>query len=140
MKRLAFFLGLYLVPVALMVTFFVLQVTGTIRWLPVGPEIERDWGHYALLLGLIATVFASGWYDEREYGLPQFLVTLAVAILMTLPVMMAPFSRDLGVAPETFALLSRVTYVAFHVANGFLFGGAWTFVVNRFRGDTQDAY
>jgi hypothetical protein len=139
MKRLVLLLTLYLVPVALVVAFFVVQTTGVVRWLPVAPEIERDWGHYALLLGVIAAVFAAGWYDEREYGLPQFLLTVLVAVAMTLPVMMAPFAREFGIAPDTFALLSRATYVGFHVANGFLFGGAWTFVAGRIRSEAAEA-
>lgn len=139
MSRLVAFLGEHLVPALLMALFFVVQVAGVLRWLPVAPEVERDWAHYALLLGVVSAVFASGWYlDERDYGLPQFLVTIAVAVAMAVPSMVGPSVRDVGVSPDAFSVITRVSYVGFHVTNGFLIGGAWTFVVRRFPAAGQE--
>lgn len=135
MRRLMGFLGEHLVPAVLMALFFLVQIAGVLRWLPVAREIERDWAHYALLLGLVSAVFASGWYlEDRDYGLLQFLVTVGIAVGMAVPVMMAPAAGELGISPDVFAVVMRVSYVGFHISNGFLIGGAWTFVVRRFPG------
>lgn len=134
-KRLLAFLGQHVVPAGLVAGFFLVQRVGLFRWLPVAPEIERDWSPYALLLGLISAVLASGWYlEDRDYGLSSFLVTVGIAVAMALPSMVTPFARELGVTPELLSVLARVCYVGFHVANGFLFGGAWTFVLRRLEG------
>lgn len=132
--RLGAFLAQHAVPAVLAAGFYLLQRAGVVRWIPVAPAIEREWGEYALLISMVTAVVASVWYaDKREYQLVDFLVTVGVSVTTAIPAMMAPFAVQLGFTPDGFSVLSRATYVAFWIANGFLAGGAWAFLIERFR-------
>lgn len=123
------------VPAALTAGLNVAQRLGWVTVLPLSLVIEREYGNYALTLGVAAALVGGGTFarEGQQFGIGGFLTTALASLVMALPFVLARYGITLGVAPAHFAVAATFAYLGFHVAIGLLVGGCWSVVVKPFR-------
>lgn len=128
-----------LVPAALTATLILIQRLGSARLLPFNVVIEREYGNYALLLGVAAAFVASGTFSKvtHQFGIGAFLATASGGMVTIAPFVFARYGIYLGQAPAHFAIAATFAFLGFYVVIGLLFGGCWSVVVKAFRDQTS---
>lgn len=123
------------VPAALTAGLNLLQRLGWVTILPLSLAIEREYGNYALTLGVAAALVGGGTFARggQEFGIGGFLATALASLVMASPFVLARHGIFLGVAPAHFAMVATFAYLGFHVAIGLLVAGCWSAVVRTFR-------
>jgi hypothetical protein len=135
MRQLTRFLIEQLVPAALTAALILIQRLGFARLLPLNVVIEREYGNYALVLGVAAAFVASGTFSRVtcQFGIGAFLATASVGLGTIAPFVFARYGSYLGLSPAHFAIAATFAYLGFYVVIGLLFGGCWSVVVKAFR-------
>lgn len=138
MRHLARFLIDQFVPAALTAALILVQRLGFVTVLPLNLVIEREYGNYALLLGVAAALVASGTFSKatHEFGVLAFLATAAAGLLAIVPFIFARYGIFLGLAPAHFSIVATFAYLGLYVVIGLLLGGCWSTVVKAFRDQT----
>ena len=124
-----------LIPAALTGALILLQRFGFMSLLPLNVVIEREYGNYALLLGVAAALVASGTFSKvtHHFGISAFLVTALAGLATVSPFVFARYGIYLGLAPVHFAIMATFAYLGLQILIGLLFGGCWSVVVKAFR-------
>jgi len=135
MGQLAKFLIDQLIPAALTVALIAAQRLGFLTLLPLNLVIEREYGNYALLLGVAAALVASGTFSKvtHHFGIGAFLATTSAGLATVGPFVFARYGIYLGLAPAHFAIVATFAYLGLYVIIGLLIGGCWSVVVKAFR-------
>ena len=138
-RQLTRFLIEQLVPAALTAALILIQRLGSVRLLPLNVVIEREYGNYALLLGVAAAFVASGTFSKitHQFGIGAFLATASGGLVTITPFVFARYGISLGLVPAHFAMTATFAYLGFSVVIGLLFGGCWSVVVKAFRDETS---
>jgi hypothetical protein len=123
------------VPAALTAALILVQRLGFMSLLPLNIVIEREYGNYALLLGVAAALVAGGTFSKvtHQFGIGAFLVTVLAGLVTVSPFVFARYGIYLGLLPVHFSVVATFAYLGLSVAIGLLFGGCWSVVVKAFR-------
>ncbi len=124
-----------LVPTVLTAALNLGQRFGRITLLPLNVVIEKEYGNYALLLGMAAAFVASSTLtrEGQRFGIGQFLAVAVAGSVTAAPFVLARYGMFLGVTPMEFALIATFAYLGFFVTIGLLCGGCWSVIVKAFR-------
>ena len=135
MGQLIRFLVDQLIPAALTAALILAQRLGFLTLLPLNIVIEREYGNYALLLGVAAALVASGTFSKvtHHFGIGAFLATASAGLVIVAPFVFARYGIYLGIAAAHFAIAATFAYMGLYVIIGMLFGGCWSVVVKAFR-------
>lgn len=135
MSQLTRFLVDQLIPAALTAAVILAQRLGLMRLFPLNVVIEREYGNYALLLGVAAALVAGGTFSKvtHQFGIGAFLATVLGGLATISPFVFARYGISLGLAPVHLAMAATYAYMGLSVVIGLLFGGCWSVVVKAFR-------
>jgi hypothetical protein len=138
-RQLTRFLIEQLVPAALTAALILIQRLGSARLLPLNVVDEREYGNYALLLGVAAAFVASGTFSKvtHQFGIGAFLTTASGGLVTIAPFVFARYGTYLGLLPAHFAIAATFAYLGFFVVIGLLLGGCWSVAVKSFRDQTS---
>ena len=127
------------IPAALTAALILLQRLGVVKLLPLNIVIEREYGNYALLLGVAAALVSSGTFSgpTHQFGIGGFLTTALAGLVAVAPFIFARYGMYLGLPPAHFSIAATFAYLGLYVVIGLLFGGCWSTVVKTFRDDTS---
>jgi hypothetical protein len=100
------------------------------RLLPADAQVERDWGHLALVLGVVGAIIATHTFmkEARLYMLHIGIATGAVTIVLAVPLMAARYGASVGLPVGWLSVISSVAYLLLHGAIGILVSGGVTAV------------
>jgi hypothetical protein len=124
-----------LIPTALTAALLLVQRFGLLTLLPLNLVIEREYGNYALLLGVGAALVSSGIFGRvaRQFGVGAFLATVSAGFVTITPFVSARYGISFGLPPAHFAMAATFAYLGLYVVIGVLIGGCWSNVVKAFR-------
>ena len=127
-----------LIPAGLTAALILVQRLGFVALLPLNLVIEREYGNYALLLGVAAALVASGTFSRatQQFGVGAFLATASAGLVTVAPFIFARYGIYLGLAPAHFAIAATFAYLGLYVVIGLLIGGCWSAVLKAFREQT----
>ena len=127
-----------MIPAALTAALMLVQRFGVVTLLPLNLVIEREYGNYALLLGVAAALVSSGTFSRvtHQFGIGAFLTTVSAGLVTVAPFIFARYGIYLGLAPAHFSILATFAYLGLYVVIGLLLGGCWSAVVKAFRDQT----
>jgi hypothetical protein len=124
-----------LIPAVLTAALVLVQRFGLLTLLPLNLVIEREYGNYALLLGVGAALVSSGIFGRvtRQFGVGAFLATALAGFVTITPFVSARYGISFGLPPAHFAMAATFAYLGLYVVIGVLIGGCWSNVVKAFR-------
>jgi hypothetical protein len=108
---------------------------GYFTLLPLSIGIEREYGNYALLLGIAAALVASASFGRpgTPYTVPAFVVTALAGLVTITPFILGRAGVTLGLPPRQLDVAATFAYLGFHIVVGLLVGGCWSVVVKAVR-------
>jgi len=123
------------VPAALTAGLFAAQRFGLFTLLPLNIVIEREYGGYAILLGVVGAVVAATAFTRRgsEFGIAAFALTTVAGLLAIAPFVLGRAGITLGLSPQIFTIVAIFAYLALASIIGVLIGGCWSLVVSTIR-------
>ena len=128
-----------LVPIVLTAALNLGPRLGYFTLLPLSVGVERDYGNYALLLGIAGALVASASFvrDGIRFDLPDFVGTALVGLVTVAPFILGRAGLTLGLPHRFFDVVITFAYLGFFIMVGVLVGGCWSVVVKTLR-DTRD--
>jgi hypothetical protein len=108
---------------------------GYLTLLPLSVGFEREYGNYALLLGVTGALVASTSFGRvgAHFGVPAFVITALAGLATVAPFILGRAGVTLGLSPRHFDIVATFAYLGFFIVVGLLVGGCWSVVVKTAR-------
>lgn len=125
----------HLVPVGLTAALNLAPRFGYFTLLPLSIGIEREYGNYALLLGIAGALVASASFGRVgiPFNVPAFVVTALAGLVTITPFILARTGVTLGLPPRHLDVVATFAYLGFYIVVGLLVGGCWSVVLKAVR-------
>lgn len=141
MRGLMRFIVHQLIPAALTAGLNLSPRYGYFVLLPLSIGVEREYGNYALLLGIAGALVASASFGREGicFELPDFVGTALAGLVTVAPFILGRAGLTLGLPPRHFDVVITFAYLGFFIVIGVLVGGCWTVVVKAVRASARAA-
>lgn len=124
-----------LVPTVLAAALNLAPRLGYLTLLPLSVGVEREYGNYALLLGIAGALVASASFGREDihFDIPAFVVTALAGLATVSPFILGRAGVTLGLPPRHFDIVVTFAYLGFSIVAGLLVGACWSVVVKAVR-------
>ncbi len=108
---------------------------GYFTLLPLSMGVEREYGNYALLLGVAGALVTSASFGREaiRFDLPEFVSTALVGLVTVTPFIVGRTGLTFGLPPRYLDVVITFAYLGFFITVGVLVGGCWSVVVKILR-------